>query len=151
MRRNSAVSMTRINQSGRLQRTERYLVLIIIPPLSKMLGLCLAAKDLKIWKFNLNFNYFPRRIKTGRITYHTESTEGGIKVGSVIQQYTGSLIANNIPPAAKVDCPTVTTTLKNLGALYRRQGKYEAAETLEDCALRTRWAILSGQWTGCIN
>merc|ERR1712079_848626 len=27
---------------------------------------------------------------------------------------------------------------KNLGALYRRQGKYEAAETLEDCALRTR-------------
>merc|ERR1712241_1573132 len=37
--------------------------------------------------------------------------------------------------AAKVDSPTVTTTLKNLGALYRRQGKYEAAETLEDCAL----------------
>uniref|UniRef100_A0A6M2DNV9 Kinesin light chain n=1 Tax=Xenopsylla cheopis TaxID=163159 RepID=A0A6M2DNV9_XENCH len=40
--------------------------------------------------------------------------------------------------AARVDSPTVTTTLKNLGALYRRQGKYEAAETLEDCALRTR-------------
>nr|CAI5846244.1 unnamed protein product [Callosobruchus analis] len=40
--------------------------------------------------------------------------------------------------AAKVDSPTVTTTLKNLGALYRRQGKYEAAETLEDCALRSR-------------
>ncbi|KAL0829080.1 hypothetical protein ABMA28_003939 [Loxostege sticticalis] len=37
-----------------------------------------------------------------------------------------------------VDSPTVTTTLKNLGALYRRQGKYEAAETLEDCALRSR-------------
>ncbi|RWS07791.1 Kinesin light chain-like protein [Dinothrombium tinctorium] len=35
-------------------------------------------------------------------------------------------------------CPTVETTLKNLGALYRRQGKYEAAETLEDCALRAR-------------
>lgn len=32
----------------------------------------------------------------------------------------------------------VTTTLKNLGALYRRQGKYEAAETLEDCALRSK-------------
>ena len=47
-------------------------------------------------------------------------------------------IVNNFPIAAKVDCPTVTTTLKNLGALYRRQGKYEAAETLEDCALRTR-------------
>ena len=34
--------------------------------------------------------------------------------------------------------PTVTTTLKNLGALYRRQGKYEAAETLEDAALRAK-------------
>jgi kinesin light chain len=44
----------------------------------------------------------------------------------------------NFVPAAKVDSPTVTTTLKNLGALYRRQGKYEAAETLEDCALRSR-------------
>ncbi|GFR14221.1 kinesin light chain [Trichonephila clavata] len=40
--------------------------------------------------------------------------------------------------AAKVDSPTVATTLKNLGALYRRQGKYEAADTLEDCALRAR-------------
>ena len=39
--------------------------------------------------------------------------------------------------AAKVDSPTVTTTLKNLGALYRRQGKYEAAQTLEQCASRT--------------
>lgn len=28
--------------------------------------------------------------------------------------------------------------MKNLGALYRRQGKYEAAETLEDCALRSK-------------
>lgn len=34
--------------------------------------------------------------------------------------------------------PTVTTTLKNLGALYRRQGKFEAAETLEEAALRSR-------------
>ena len=42
--------------------------------------------------------------------------------------------------AAKVDSPAVTTTLKNLGALYRRQDKYEAAETLEDCALR--WIAL---------
>ncbi|VDP05576.1 unnamed protein product [Soboliphyme baturini] len=40
--------------------------------------------------------------------------------------------------AARVDSPTVTTTLKNLGALYRRQGKYEAAETLEDAALRAK-------------
>jgi kinesin light chain len=34
--------------------------------------------------------------------------------------------------------PTVSTTLKNLGALYRRQGKYEAAETLEECAMRIK-------------
>nr|XP_054758627.1 kinesin light chain isoform X9 [Lytechinus pictus] len=45
--------------------------------------------------------------------------------------------------AAKVDSrsrssPTVTTTLKNLGALYRRQGKYEAAEILEECAVKSR-------------
>lgn len=40
--------------------------------------------------------------------------------------------------AAKTDASTFTTTLKNLGALYRRQGKYEAAETLEDCALRSK-------------
>lgn len=40
--------------------------------------------------------------------------------------------------AAKVDSPTVTTTLKNLCALYRRQGKIEAAEALESCALRHR-------------
>lgn len=25
-----------------------------------------------------------------------------------------------------------------MGALYRRQGKYEAAETLEDCAIRSK-------------
>ncbi|XP_067389030.1 kinesin light chain 4 isoform X1 [Emydura macquarii macquarii] len=40
--------------------------------------------------------------------------------------------------ACKVSSPTVTTTLRNLGALYRRQGKLEAAETLEACALQSR-------------
>ncbi|XP_061415371.1 kinesin light chain 1-like isoform X1 [Lethenteron reissneri] len=40
--------------------------------------------------------------------------------------------------ACKVDSPTVGTTLKNLSALYRRQGKLEAAETLEECAARSR-------------
>ncbi|CAK5127332.1 unnamed protein product [Meloidogyne enterolobii] len=43
----------------------------------------------------------------------------------------------------KVDNPTVTTTLKNLGALYRRQGKYQAAETLEDAALRAKKQVFS--------
>ena len=37
--------------------------------------------------------------------------------------------------------PTVTTTLKNLGALYRRQGKYDAAETLEECAMKTKKSV----------
>lgn len=38
-----------------------------------------------------------------------------------------------------VSCsPTVNTTLKSLGALYRRQGKLEAAETLEVCATKNR-------------
>ena len=36
---------------------------------------------------------------------------------------------------------TVTTTLKNLGALFRRQGKFDAAETLEECAMRARKAV----------
>ncbi|KAG5855551.1 hypothetical protein ANANG_G00050240 [Anguilla anguilla] len=40
--------------------------------------------------------------------------------------------------ACKVNSPTVNTTLRNLGALYRRQGKIEAAETLEECAMRSR-------------
>ncbi|XP_035256697.1 kinesin light chain 1-like isoform X1 [Anguilla rostrata] len=40
--------------------------------------------------------------------------------------------------ACKVNSPTVNTTLRNLGALYRRQGKMEAAETLEECATRSR-------------
>ncbi|GMR60839.1 hypothetical protein PMAYCL1PPCAC_31034, partial [Pristionchus mayeri] len=37
-----------------------------------------------------------------------------------------------------VDSSTVATALKNLGGLYRRQGKYEAADTLEDVAMRAK-------------
>ncbi|XP_028903303.1 kinesin light chain 4 [Ornithorhynchus anatinus] len=40
--------------------------------------------------------------------------------------------------ACRGSSPTVTTTLRNLGALYRRQGKMEAADTLEECVLRSR-------------
>lgn len=40
-----------------------------------------------------------------------------------------------------MNSPTVTTTLKNLGALYRRQGKYEAAEMLEECAMRSKKSV----------
>jgi len=70
------------------------------------------------------------------IWMHAEEREASVYAGQT----------NDISPsgeygawykAAKVDSPTVTTTLKNLGALYRRQGKYEAAQTLENCAIRT--------------
>lgn len=48
------------------------------------------------------------------------------------------------PPPPPCSCsPTVTTTLKNLGALYRRQGKFEAADTLEEAAMRSRKQV----WT----
>ena len=40
--------------------------------------------------------------------------------------------------AARIASPTVQATLRNLSALYRRQGKYDAAETLEECALRSK-------------
>ena len=40
--------------------------------------------------------------------------------------------------ASTADSPTVIATLANLGALYRRQGKFKAAKILEDCVLRSR-------------
>ena len=38
----------------------------------------------------------------------------------------------------RADTPTMTATLKNLSLLYRKQGRYEAADTLENCASRAR-------------
>jgi kinesin light chain len=38
----------------------------------------------------------------------------------------------------RVDAPTVTTTLKNLSLLYRRQGQYDTADILENYASRAR-------------
>ncbi|XP_070214160.1 kinesin light chain 1 isoform X4 [Bos mutus] len=61
-----------------------------------------------------------------------EECKGKQKDGTSFGEYGGWY------KACKVDSPTVTTTLKNLGALYRRQGKFEAAETLEEAALRSR-------------
>ncbi|XP_010784463.1 LOW QUALITY PROTEIN: kinesin light chain 2 [Notothenia coriiceps] len=53
--------------------------------------------------------------------------------------------------ACKVDSPTVNTTLKSLGALYRRQGKLEAAETLEECASKTRKQVtLYSMYVACM-
>ncbi|XP_035407313.1 kinesin light chain 1 isoform X3 [Cygnus atratus] len=61
-----------------------------------------------------------------------EECKGKQKDGTSFGEYGGWY------KACKVDSPTVTTTLKNLGALYRRQGKFEAAETLEEAAMRSR-------------
>ncbi|KAH0620335.1 hypothetical protein JD844_020634 [Phrynosoma platyrhinos] len=61
-----------------------------------------------------------------------EESKGKQKDGTSFGEYGGWY------KACKVDSPTVTTTLKNLGALYRRQGKFEAAETLEEAAMRSR-------------
>lgn len=52
-----------------------------------------------------------------------------------------------------VHSPTVNTTLRSLGALYRRQGKLEAAHTLEDCASRSRKQVgrqARGLWAGTL-
>uniref|UniRef100_A0A8C6URI4 Kinesin light chain n=1 Tax=Neogobius melanostomus TaxID=47308 RepID=A0A8C6URI4_9GOBI len=61
-----------------------------------------------------------------------EQSKGKPKDGAPFGEYGGWY------KACKVDSPTVTTTLKNLGALYRRQGKFEAADTLEEAAMRSR-------------
>ena len=42
---------------------------------------------------------------------------------------------------------TVITTLRNLGALYRRQGKLIAADSLEECAARSRLQNVGTGWS----
>uniref|UniRef100_A0A4W5QJB0 Kinesin light chain n=1 Tax=Hucho hucho TaxID=62062 RepID=A0A4W5QJB0_9TELE len=70
-----------------------------------------------------------------------EQSKGKQQDGSPFGEYGGWY------KACKVDSPTVTTTLKNLGALYRRQGKLEAAETLEEAAMRSRKQAREKQWS----
>ena len=45
--------------------------------------------------------------------------------------------------AFSASSPTVNTTLRNLGALYRRQGTLEAADILEECTARSRKQVSS--------
>ncbi|XP_026077493.1 kinesin light chain 1-like [Carassius auratus] len=47
--------------------------------------------------------------------------------------------------ASKVDSPIINVTLRNLAALYRRQGKIMAAEMLEECATRSHKQDGSGE------
>ncbi|EFP10989.1 hypothetical protein CRE_30752 [Caenorhabditis remanei] len=60
-----------------------------------------------------------------------EEREEKKQKGEVEEEYESGIFAN-------LDSPTVQSTLKNLGELYRKQGKYEAAWTLEDVALRAK-------------
>ncbi|CAF0922688.1 unnamed protein product [Rotaria sp. Silwood1] len=47
-------------------------------------------------------------------------------------------IENNLYKTIQIDTPTLTATLKNLSLLYRRQGRFDAAEIMENCASRTQ-------------
>lgn len=63
--------------------------------------------------------------------------------GRGIRIFGGMLVDYFFLHFVSASSPTVNTTLRNLGALYRRQGKLEAAETLEECALRSRKQVCS--------
>ncbi|CAC5374067.1 KLC [Mytilus coruscus] len=58
-----------------------------------------------------------------------EENKGKLKDGTPMPEYGGWRTT------AKIYSPGVSTALHNLGALYRRQGRYEAAETLKECAM----------------
>jgi len=47
-------------------------------------------------------------------------------------------IHSNWYKTTRADTPIVTKTLKNLSLLYRQQGRYDAADILENYALNTR-------------
>ncbi|XP_060560133.1 kinesin light chain-like isoform X28 [Ruditapes philippinarum] len=88
------------------------------------------------------------------IWMQAEEREENKKSSSLAQKLLGKYKDGQSPPeygawhkATKVDRPsssasnsppTVTTTLKNLGALYRRQGKCAAADMLEEWAIRSK-------------
>jgi kinesin light chain len=48
------------------------------------------------------------------------------------------IVSGSWHKASKVDTPTVTTTLKNLVTLYRKQGRNEAADQLDNCAVKIK-------------
>lgn len=89
---------------------------------------------------------FTSRPRIERI-HHTESMEAGTRPAkSIGEAVLFGWIYHfwfSILRFMSVSSPTVNTTLRNLGALYRRQGKLEAAETLEECAVRSRKQVCS--------
>jgi len=74
--------------------------------------------------------------KNKPIWMHAEEREANVQFKSQLKEPAPHGEYGGWYKAAKVDSPTVTSTLKNLGILYRRQGKFEAAQTLEMCASR---------------
>lgn len=99
------------------------------------------------------------------MAHHLENMEAGIKLvkwTGLFLSYRNFIIRNRLFSSSTeglwvitflswfLSSPTVTTTLKNLGALYKRQGKFEAAETLEEAALRSRKQVKCwrGVWGG---
>ncbi|CAC5374064.1 KLC [Mytilus coruscus] len=60
-----------------------------------------------------------------------EENKGKNKDGTPMPAY-------DVWPKISVVSPTVSSTLKNLGALYRRQGRYEAADILEEYLMRSK-------------
>ncbi|XP_052770285.1 kinesin light chain-like isoform X6 [Mya arenaria] len=75
-----------------------------------------------------------------------EENKGKLKDGQTAPEYgawhkttkVDSSFGNNNATPPTSTAPTVTTTLKNLGALYRRQGKCTAADMLEEWAVRSK-------------
>ncbi|CAF0784263.1 unnamed protein product [Rotaria sordida] len=45
---------------------------------------------------------------------------------------------NNWYKTIEIDIPAITTTLRSLSLLYRRQGRYDTAEIIDNCASRIR-------------
>lgn len=52
------------------------------------------------------------------------------------------LINPDVPLSSNYRNAPIVQSIKNLIASYRRQGKMEAADTLEDCAQRVRIEVL---------
>lgn len=89
---------------------------------------------------NMTFDYFKRKFWLHNI-YSTVQVK---VINSMLWRCTSqNLMEWKMKPYLTIillffPSPTVTTTLKNLGALYRRQGKCAAADMLEEWAVRSK-------------
>uniref|UniRef100_A0A0K0FAD6 Kinesin light chain n=1 Tax=Strongyloides venezuelensis TaxID=75913 RepID=A0A0K0FAD6_STRVS len=112
----------------------------------------LSSAYLKQGKYKEAENIYKQILTSAHEKAFGPVSEKNKPIWQIAEEREASKVANKDPEtfpdysgwhnAVKVDNLTVTTTLKNLGALYRRQGKYEAAETLEDVALRAKKQLM---------